>query len=190
MITKLLAAFSRLVSSGSPGVQSWSSEECQDVKAKAEQGDAEAQFDLGMGYVAGWIGVRDFSLAAKWLRKSAEQGNPDGQFAFGAHCHKGEGVPQDCQQAVRWYRAAAEQGHRVAAFNLGYCYEVGEGVEKNLVEAHAWYALRIKIDDDQDAAKARVDLERRMSTQQLADANKRAEELRLKISAKLSDKGK
>lgn len=189
MITKLLAALRRLVSSGSPNVQSWSAEERQATEARAGQGDAKAQFDLGMAYVTGWIGVWDVSLAAKWLRKSAEQGNPDGQFAFGAHCHKGEGIPKDCQQAVRWYRAAAEQGHRVAPFNLGYCYEVGEGVEGNSVEAHAWYALRIKIDGDPDAANARADLERKMSSQQIADAHKRAEELRAQISAKLGESG-
>jgi TPR repeat protein len=188
MIAKILAALRNLMGSDSSDVQSWSAEERQVTKAKAEQGDAEAQFDLGIGYATGWVGVRDFSLAAKWLRKSAEQGNPDGQFAFGAHCHKGEGVPKDCQQAALWYRAAAEQGHRVAAFNLGYCFEKGEGVVKNQIEAYAWYSLWAKVDDDAQAVEARAELERSMSTQRLGEARRRAEELRAQLSAKVSNK--
>lgn len=188
MIAKLLAALRKLMGSDSPDVQSWSAEELQATKARAEQGDAEAQFDLGIGYVTGGIGVRDIPLAAKWLRKSAEQGNPDGQFAFGAHCHKGEGVPKDGQQAVRWYRAAAEQGHRVAAFNLAYCFEKGEGVVKDQIEAYAWYSLWAKVDDDPQAVEARAELERTMFAQQLIEARRRAEELRAQLSAKVSGK--
>ena len=175
---------------GPPDSQGRSSEDWHEVKARAEAGDAEAQFDLGIGYVAGWIGVRDVGLAAKWLSKSAEQGFAEAQFAIGAHYQRGEGVPKDCAQAVQWYRRAAEQGNRTAPFNLGYCYEVGEGVEKDPVEAHAWYCLWEKIETDPDATKARADLERGMTPQQITAANKRTEELRAQISAKLKSGGK
>jgi TPR repeat protein len=46
---------------------------------KAEGGDAEAQFRLGLAYDTG-IGVkRDCSRAADWYRKAANSGNPGAQ---------------------------------------------------------------------------------------------------------------
>ena len=161
------------------------SEEWQDTHTRAEKGEAEAQFDLGIGYASGSVGVVDQKAAAHWLLKAAELGYDIAQFSIGAHYHRGEGVPEDHALAVQWYRKAAEQGNRTAAFNLAYCHEAGEGVAKDLVEAFAWYALWLKADSDPEAVKACADLARRMSSLQVAAANARTEELRAQISAKL-----
>ncbi len=160
------------------------------VRYRAEQGDAEAQFDLGIGYASGSIGLVDHTEAAKWLLKAAEQGDENAQFAIGAHFQRGAGVPEDHVLAVQWYRKAAEQGNRTAPFNLGYCYEVGEGVTKDLVEAFAWYSLWLKNDSDPEAVKACADLAKSMTSQQISEANKRTEELRAQISAKLRSSDK
>jgi hypothetical protein len=50
----------------------------------AEQGDADAQFRVGVLYVLGQGGVpQDLAEAAKWYRKAADQGDAKGQAGLG-----------------------------------------------------------------------------------------------------------
>ncbi len=81
----------------------------------AEQGDAEAQFNLGWMYTQGWGVPRDDTEAAKWWHKAAEQGNANAQGKLGFLYTQGRGVPRDDTEAVKWYRKAAEQGNNEAA---------------------------------------------------------------------------
>ena len=80
----------------------------------AEQGDAEAQYELGHCYHYGYGVTEDKAEAVKWWRKAAEQGNSEAQFCLGRCYDYGEGVAQDKAEAVKWYRKAAEQGHEKA----------------------------------------------------------------------------
>ena len=75
----------------------------------AEQGDAEAQFNLGNGYYNGQGVPQDHAEAARWYRKAAEQGLAAAQVNLGFMYHNGQGVPQDDAEAARWSRKAAEQ---------------------------------------------------------------------------------
>jgi TPR repeat protein len=45
-----------------------------DLRRKADQGDAEAQFDLGLSYVLGWGVPQDYAIAGQWHEKAAAQG--------------------------------------------------------------------------------------------------------------------
>ena len=87
-------------------------------KALAEQGDAEAQFGLGLMYRNGQGVTQDDKEAVKWYRLAAEQGYADAQFALGQMHLKGQGVIQDYKEAVKWYRLAAAQGQAAAQNNL------------------------------------------------------------------------
>src|SRR5205814_2947078 len=80
------------------------------LKARAENGDAKAQHALGFLYYKGDGLGKDFAAAAKWYRKAAEQGFAAAQCEFGGLCDKGVGVEQSDAEAVKWYRKAAEQG--------------------------------------------------------------------------------
>ena len=51
-----------------------------DIRTIAEQGQAEALFNLGMTYHNGDGVPRNDSEAAKWYRKAAAQGHPDAQL--------------------------------------------------------------------------------------------------------------
>jgi hypothetical protein len=44
------------------------------LKQRAEQGDAEAQFNLGLMYGSGRGVEKDEKEGVKWIRKAAEQG--------------------------------------------------------------------------------------------------------------------
>ncbi len=75
----------------------------------AEQGDARAQYQLGLSYRYGSSGLpRDPAKAAAWLRKSAAAGNVDAQFALGDLYLSGwAGQAADPAQALDWFRQAA-----------------------------------------------------------------------------------
>jgi len=108
---------------------------------RAQQGDAEAQYNLGNLYAFGPGMPQDYAQAAIWYHKAAEQGRADAQFALGDLYEDGHGVPQDYAQAAVWYRKAADQGYAVAQLDLGVLYEHGSGVPQDYAEAYFWLDL-------------------------------------------------
>ena len=106
----------------------------------AEQGNVDAQVQLGHFYLTGDAGLKyDFVEAARWYRKAAEQGHALAQIRIGALYECGYGVSQDFVEAARWYRKAAEQGNADAHVRLGKMYEGGYGVPQDYGEAVRWY---------------------------------------------------
>ena len=93
----------------------------------AEQGDADAQCNLGLCYEYGDGVEKDFREAVRWYRKSAEQGNAVAQFALGGCYKKGYGVEKDLGKAWRWLRNAAGRGMIEAQWAL-------EGVDFSVPE--------------------------------------------------------
>jgi uncharacterized protein len=74
---------------------------------RAQQGDAEAQFDLAKDYETGRIGLpKDFTQAEHWYRAAAAQGEPFAQASLGIMFNFGKGVHQDYVQAYMWYEIA------------------------------------------------------------------------------------
>jgi len=113
----------------------------EDLKAKAEQGHAQAQYNLALMYYRGQGVPQDDAEAVKWFRVAAEQGEATAQFNLGFMYLKGQGVPQDYAKAVKWYRLAAEQGHADAQFNLGLMYADGQRVPQDDAEAVKWFRV-------------------------------------------------
>ena len=108
---------------------------------EAEQGDAFAQFSLGVMYGNGMGVTQDYKEADKWYRKAAEQGNAEAQFNLGVMYEDGQGVAQDYKEALKWWRKAAEQGERKAQYNLGAMYYDGTGVAQDYKSAHMWWNI-------------------------------------------------
>lgn len=77
----------------------------------AEQGDAKAQFKLGVMYDLGQCVIQDYTQALSWYLKAAEQGNSNAQYSCAIKYQSGQGVTQDQTKAAYWYRKAAEQGN-------------------------------------------------------------------------------
>ena len=105
----------------------------------AEQGDAAAQYNLGLMHETGQGVPQDDKAAAQWFRRAAEQGHASAQNSLGVMYDQGKGVPQDDKAAVQWYRRAAEQGHALAQSNLGVMYDQGKGVLQDDKAAVQWY---------------------------------------------------
>src|ERR1035437_7853606 len=87
---------------------STSTDNINELKARAEIGDAKAQCILGDKYHHGEGLPRDYAEAVKWYRKAAEEGDTGGQHSLGFMYEYGEGVPRDYAEALKWYRKAAE----------------------------------------------------------------------------------
>jgi TPR repeat protein len=80
----------------------------------AEQGLAEAQYNLGVMYDEGEGVPKDDAEAVKWYRKAAEQGLAEAQYNLGVMYAKGRGVPRNDVAAYAWMNLAAAGGHREA----------------------------------------------------------------------------
>lgn len=84
----------------------------------AEQGYADAQFNLGLLYANGEGVELDASKAAELFKQAAEQGNVDAQNNLAAMYFTGEGVNRDVDKAIEWFEKAAKQGNAEAQANL------------------------------------------------------------------------
>jgi hypothetical protein len=150
------------------------------LRLAADQGDAGAQFNLGLMYDLGRGVPQDYAQALKWYRLAADRGNAWAQFNLGLMYDNGRGVPQDYAQAVKWYRLAADQGYAWAQNNLGNMYELGQGVPQDYVEAHKLFNLAAASvssgDTRERAVKNRDRVAGMMTPAQIAEAQKRAGE--------------
>ena len=120
-------------------------QEILDKLCLAEQGDAQAQCDLGVCYANGDGVEQDYDEAEKWFlkavegfRKAAEQGEVNAQWYLGKCYEYGKGVKQNYEKAMEWYRRAAEH-NRDFQFSLGRRYWYGSNVEQDYKEAVKWY---------------------------------------------------
>ena len=119
-----------------------------ELRARAEEGDADAQYQLALQFKVGVALPRDDTEAAAWLLRAAEQGHLDAQFMLGTMYHEGRGVPKDDFEAAAWVRMAAEAGHPDAPFLLGSMYQEGRGVFKDRVLACMWFILAASRSSD------------------------------------------
>jgi len=87
------------------------------IRKSANQGNADAQYNLGVIYEIARGVPQDFAEAAKWYRKAAEQGNADAESNLGFLYSLGRGVPQDYVEAYKWWNLAAAQGETNAISN-------------------------------------------------------------------------
>jgi len=83
----------------------------------AKQGDADAQYILGVMYDKGQGVTQDYKAAVKWYRLAAEQGDASAQFNLGIMYANSQGVIQDYSRAHMWWNIAASQGHKAARRN-------------------------------------------------------------------------
>lgn len=77
----------------------------------ADQGDARAQFSLGLLYENGDGVPRDYTKARQWYEKAAAQGDAKAQLYLGLQSSFGQGVPMDAVEAYMWYSLATENGN-------------------------------------------------------------------------------
>ena len=144
------------------------------VKA-AEAGDAFAQEQLAIAYLAG-LGVDpDPVQAERWLEAIGKERRAHAVFYLADQYLYGRGdvVPQDLAKGAHYTLIAAELGHPPGLAQLGALHEYGTGVEQDDVKAYA-YALAahdegLPIDDRQFANQVAM-FQARMTEAQQAEA--------------------
>ncbi|MEI8016439.1 MAG: tetratricopeptide repeat protein [Nitrospira sp.] len=143
----------------------------------AEEGDAQAQLHLGLLYANGNGVPQNYANAHQWYEQAAAQGYAMAQYNLGLLYDKGDGVPQDYAKARQWYEQAADRGYAMAQTNLGVLYRSGHGVPQNAVRAYMWFSLaaaRSTGNLQKPAADTRDDIARRMTSTQIAEAQRLA----------------
>ena len=157
----------------------------ESLREKAKQGDAKAQLILGVMYEEGRGVPKNYKEAVSWFREAAEQGHFGGQFYLGVMCADGRGISQDDEKAFHCFRKAAEQGHPEAQFNLGAMYADGRGVPQNYQEAYKWFSISATLGIGGIVVnRERDETEKKLSSQQLEDAQDEALQLFKKFSQK------
>ncbi|WP_174513357.1 tetratricopeptide repeat protein [Methylocella tundrae] len=111
----------------------------EQLRAKAEAGDAPAQFELGLRFADGRAGSQDMALAAQYYAKAADQGLALAQYRLAVLSEKGVGGGRDLARAQSLYLAAAEQGNARAMHNLGVLAAEGVDGEPDYAKAAAWF---------------------------------------------------
>jgi hypothetical protein len=105
----------------------------------AENGNPDAQFELGVMYNSGFGAPRDPPKALFWYRKAAAQHSAKAERNLGIAYYNGEGVEKDLAQAAFWFRRGAEDGDLFSQHNIGRMYAEGEGVERDNTRARYWF---------------------------------------------------
>ena len=152
------------------------------IKPLADQGDATAQYHLGVMYDDGHGVPQDYNKAMRWYGKAADKGNAEAQCNLGSMYVKGHGVPQDYNKASMWYEMAASKGNAKAQFNMGEFYASGKGVPQDYVLAYMWFTLAashypaVEIADRNDVAIKINEIALKMVPEEIAEAQRMARE--------------
>jgi TPR repeat protein len=120
------------------GIEAWQSADYARAVAiwrpLAEEGDADAQFNLGQAYRLG-RGVKiDLGSAQTWLERAAAQGHLDAQTTLGLLLF-GNG---NQAEGARWLKQAADKGEARAMLIYGTALFNGDGVPQDRVLGYAY----------------------------------------------------
>ena len=107
----------------------------------AEDGDAMAQFNMGLLHETGRGVPEDPAEAAAWYERAARQGVAAAQYNLAVLHQAGRGVPQDYESALFWLEVAARDG---------------EGAEREQAAAGAAQLAAALPAADAEAARARA----------------------------------
>ncbi len=151
----------------------------KEYMSKAEAGDPDAQFILGMAYTQGLGVPADAAKAGEWMQKAAEgyrkpiyAKNGDALYKLGSIYALGIGTPKDMKQATFWWEKAAEQGSVHGQIVTATIYS--GGAKRDYVTADKWWRAA-EMSGDSNAGKMRKALEKIMTPADIAKAQAQAE---------------
>lgn len=110
----------------------------KELRAWADNGDAESQFELGLRLLTGEGLVKNETEGVAWVEKAANQKHLRAQFIMGSIYEDGMGVKKNEATAFEWYRKSAENGFAAAQHSVAMAYDLGKGVKMNAEKATEW----------------------------------------------------
>ena len=105
------------------------------LRKAAEEGDAEAQYQLGLIYVYGNDEPKDAAKAFEWMSRAAAQNVVPAKRELGIMLVSGEGTEPDIPRGVQLLSEAADNLDPGTLYHLGLMYEKGIGVPLDLQKA-------------------------------------------------------
>ena len=126
----------------------------EEVKPKAEAGDADSQVELALRYEKGEGVAKDQTEAVKVVSQSRRTKFRQGSNKPGCLLRRRRRRDEGSGRGHKWFRKPAEQNYARAQYNLGVCFGAGAGVAKDPVEAAKWFRKAA----EQNLAKAQYSL--------------------------------
>jgi TPR repeat protein len=119
-------------------------------KLAADQGQTEAEYNLGVLRANGQGVSRDDAEAVRWYRLAAERGHRDAQFNLAVLYANGRGTARDLVQAEKWFQIAARAGDRDAETAQERLAErmSAQEIEESKALAAAWTPCKTKPECD------------------------------------------
>lgn len=138
-----------------PGIDENASEEdkveFKELYLKAQNGDSDAQYHLGVRLSLGRYGAsKNRSLASDWYKKSADGGNIKAMVSLADYYKDGEVDGKDVEDAICLYKKAALAGNLGAQHVLAEIFSSGESVPVDYAEALKWALLAADNDGTAD----------------------------------------
>ena len=147
------ALLGRLLISAREGVAQDTDQGRRLIEQGAAAGDPQALRFLGIGYLAGDLGVLDPAKAADTLKQAADAGDAMAMGIYSRLLAEGIGVPaSDGKQAEQYLRSAAEAGLTFAQRALGdwLIAQYSEGLAADPKEAVHWQTMAYEKGHDID----------------------------------------
>ena len=142
----------------------------QETIAAAEAGDPDAAYRVGKKRLLdATIDKRKGIEAVEWFSRAASSGHTGAMIQLGRMYRSGIGALQNYSLAVEWIRKSADAGDAEGMLELGRLYRDGIGMSADPLKAYVWFnraAARLNM----DAARERESVARRLSAEQLAEA--------------------
>jgi len=111
----------------------------------ANNGNLEAQIDVGWMYKNGLGVLQDIDEAKKWYKKSALAGNDKAMHALGRMYLD---IYMDCEKAEMWFLRAVKLNSSSSALELYNMYRTGQCFDANQKKADEYFDLILKNNSD------------------------------------------
>ena len=113
-------------------------------KGLADNGEAEAQNNLGYLYQYGYGAKQSYTRAIRYYTLAADQGLAEAHHNLGMLYFNGYGSPQNYDQAKRAFLKAAEKELGASEYMLGLIYYQGLGLMQNYWRAKNYFVRAAK----------------------------------------------
>jgi hypothetical protein len=104
------------------------------TQQSAQQGNLQAQYDLGWTY---WKNA-EYQKAFPWIQAAASHGHIEAEYLLGMAYLNGRGTVQNYRSALEQFTKAAQKRHLEAQYRLGIFYRDGLATLPNKELAYLW----------------------------------------------------
>ncbi len=135
------------------------------LREAADNGVANARYNLGVLNHQGLGRERDLPRALYWYKEAAKLGHAEAQYNLGIAYIEGIGTQNNTPLAAAFFERAANNGIVEAAYNLGLIHDNGLLGEAKADEAFMWY----KVAADQGNNEAKLAMKQLADNLQMSD---------------------